>query len=99
MPIKPVLTIYIRGEGTSTNNLEQREGFLDVLHAIKRSGHKVSDSILGADLIIDHLALGAPLIEEGEERGMLDWATARVILESMDIIQKVERQTLKHKEQ
>jgi hypothetical protein len=93
------LNIYIKGEGTSTKDYEPREGFLDVLHAIKREGHLITHQREGADIIIDHLALGAPVIEDGEDKGMLDWAVARVILENIGVIPNAPKVKLKIKEQ
>jgi hypothetical protein len=91
------LNIYIKGEGTSTKDYEPREGFLDVLHAIKREGHLITHQREGADIIIDHLALGAPTIEDGEDKGMLDWAVARVILENIGVIPNAPVSKLKMK--
>jgi hypothetical protein len=96
MGIKPSLSIYIRGEETSMKDHEPREGFLDVLHAIKKEGHKIVHDPSHADIIIDHLALGAPILTEGQDRGMLDWSVARVILENMGVIENIQISKLKH---
>lgn len=80
----PILSVFIRKEGTSHLNGELRQEAVKIIDAIKAK-HVLTDNQSAADLSIDHLALGAPKNEEG----LLDWSVAEVILESEQIIENL----------
>jgi hypothetical protein len=88
------LSVFIRNEGTSHMDGKLRPEAKPIIAAIAIA-HKLVSTPEEADLIIDHLALGAPKDLEGR----LDWGVAEIILESEGIINPLPLSRVKHNEQ
>ncbi len=88
------LSVFIRNEGTSHIDGKLRPEAKPIIAAIAIA-HKLVSTPEEADLIIDHLALGAPKDLEGR----LDWGVAEIILESEGIINPLPLSRVKHNEQ